>query len=120
MTGECDDCCEHTLECQCPRCFIDNEWKRLMATSLASGGENIAIGCPTYVPPNKINDLINHPPHYKGNKFEVIDIIEDFGLSFRLGNAIKYILRAGKKGDRIEDLKKAIWYINREIENENN
>lgn len=63
-------------------------------------------------------DKINHPSHYKGNKLEVIDIIEDFGLGFNLGNAIKYILRAGKKSHEEFkiDLSKAIWYINREIE----
>lgn len=59
--------------------------------------------------------MVNHPSHYQGNKFEVIDIIEDYNLGFNLGNAIKYILRAGKKNDYVEDLKKAIWYLQREI-----
>ncbi len=63
-------------------------------------------------------DLVNNPPHYKGNKFESIDIIEDFNLGFNLGNAIKYILRCDKKGNKHQDLAKAIWYINREIGNE--
>lgn len=66
---------------------------------------------------NLSNDNVNHPAHYQSGKFEVIDIIEAFNLNFSMGNAIKYILRAGKKGSRQEDLKKAIWYINREIEN---
>lgn len=61
-------------------------------------------------------DSVNHPDHYKGNKFEVIDIIEDFGLGFKLGNAIKYILRAHKKGDYKENLEKAVWYLRREID----
>ncbi len=60
-------------------------------------------------------NLVAHPPHYQGQRFEVIDIIEDFGLNFNLGNAIKYLLRAGKKGKRDMDLQKAIWYIQREI-----
>lgn len=63
--------------------------------------------------------FVNHPAHYQGKKFEVIDIIEDFELSFNLGNALKYILRAGKKGNTTEDLKKAIWYIKRSIEKQN-
>lgn len=63
------------------------------------------------------NDSVNHPSHYQGKGFEVIDIIEDFNLNFCLGNAIKYILRAGRKGDRVTDLHKAIWYIEREIDN---
>jgi len=68
----------------------------------------------------KAIDNINHPEHYKGKGLEAIDIIEAFELNFSLGNALKYILRAGKKGDRIEDLQKAIWYLNRELEKENN
>jgi hypothetical protein len=63
-----------------------------------------------------MSDSVNHPPHYKGNGIEVIDVIEGFGLNFRLGNAIKYILRAGKKGEAKEDLRKARWYVDREIE----
>lgn len=63
-------------------------------------------------------EMVNHPDHYQGNKFEVIDIIEDYDLGFSLGNAIKYILRADKKGNRKQDLKKAIWYIQREIDRE--
>lgn len=57
-----------------------------------------------------------HPSHYKAGGLEAIDVIEAFGLNFRLGNAIKYILRAGRKGAIVEDLKKARWYINREID----
>ena len=56
------------------------------------------------------------PDHYKGNRFEAIDIIEDYELGFNLGNVIKYVLRAGKKNDKLEDFKKAEWYIKREIE----
>lgn len=66
----------------------------------------------------KTGSMVNHPDHYQGNKFEVIDIIEDFDLNFSLGSAIKYILRAGKKDDRKQDLEKAIWYLKRELENE--
>jgi hypothetical protein len=60
-------------------------------------------------------DLVNSPFHYQGNKFEVIDIIDDFNLSFNTGNAIKYILRADKKGNQKQDLLKAIWYLEHEI-----
>ena len=61
---------------------------------------------------------INHPAHYNKNGIEVIDIIEKFELGFVMGNAIKYILRSESKGRKIEDLKKAIWYLEREISNE--
>jgi hypothetical protein len=58
----------------------------------------------------------NCPLHYQGKSMEVIQVIEDFDLNFNLGHAIQYILRAGKKGYEKEDLQKAMWYINREIE----
>lgn len=62
-----------------------------------------------------MSENINHPKHYQGQKFEVIDIIEDYNLDFCLGNSIKYILRAGKKdiSKTKEDIHKAIWYLNR-------
>ena len=63
-------------------------------------------------------EMVNHPDHYQGSSgMEVIDIIENYNLGFSLGNAIKYILRADKKSAAKQDLKKAIWYINREISN---
>lgn len=60
-------------------------------------------------------EKVNHPSHYTSGKIEVIDFIEDQKLGFHLGNAVKYICRAGKKDpDKVkEDLDKAIWYINR-------
>jgi hypothetical protein len=61
------------------------------------------------------HDLVNHPKHYQGNGIEVIDIIEAFNLNFSLGNAIKYILRADKKGNKKQDLQKSIWYLNNEL-----
>lgn len=59
---------------------------------------------------------VDHPDHYvKGRQYEAIDVIEDWELGFHLGNALKYISRAGRKGDYLEDLKKAVWYLEREI-----
>ena len=60
---------------------------------------------------------VDHPSHYNSGKIEVIDYIEDQNLDFCLGNAVKYISRAGKKNPdkEIEDLEKAIWYIQRHI-----
>lgn len=61
-------------------------------------------------------DNVNHPPHYGGDStYEAIKVIEAWGLDFCLGNAVKYISRAGKKGDALDDLKKARWYIDRLI-----
>lgn len=88
MSGSCEMCGNHTLECICN------------------------------VRKSHIEEKVNHPTHYQGASLEVIDIIEDFELNFCLGNAVKYILRSGKKGNKYEDLRKAIWYLNREVEEE--
>ena len=61
-------------------------------------------------------DSVNHPNHYNMGKIEVIDAIDDWNLSFCLGNAVKYIARADYKGKPIEDLQKAIWYLQHEID----
>lgn len=71
-----------------------------------------------------MDDKVNHPSHYNQGTIEVIDIIQD-KLSaeeftgFCKGNSLKYVLRAGHKGSAIEDYKKAIWYLERLIEDEN-
>lgn len=62
------------------------------------------------------NDLVDHPPHYTAHPsgVECIEITEH--MSFLRGNAVKYLWRAGEKGPAVEDLRKARWYIDREIE----
>lgn len=62
------------------------------------------------------DDMVNHPPHYKTGGIETIDFIEAKNLGYNLGNVVKYISRADYKGDRLENLKKAQWYMNREVE----
>ena len=75
---------------------------------------------PQTVPPMStvapVRSAVNHPNHYNIGKIEVIDAIEAWELNFSLGNAVKYIARADHKGEPIEDLQKARWYIDREIE----
>jgi len=62
------------------------------------------------------SDPVNHPLHYRAGGVETIDFIEAKDLNYRLGNVVKYVSRAGKKAtDPIEDLKKAAWYLEREI-----
>ncbi|GAC1393235.1 MAG: hypothetical protein NVS3B10_00340 [Polyangiales bacterium] len=64
-----------------------------------------------------MSDAVNHPPHYTAHPsgVEAIVVCEHYG--FNVGNAIKYLWRAGiKSADPIEDLRKAAWYVNREIE----
>lgn len=62
------------------------------------------------------HDPVSMPKHYRaGEVYETIRVIEAWDLGFCLGNAVKYLSRAGRKGDAVEDLKKARWYIDREI-----
>jgi len=60
-------------------------------------------------------ETVQHPQHYNEGKFEVIDVIEDWKLGFNDGNAVKYIGRHRHKGRPVEDLKKALWYVAREL-----
>ncbi len=66
---------------------------------------------------SRFNDPVNHPNHYTSGGIETIDFIEAKELDYNLGNVIKYITRADKKGKKLEDLKKAQWYLNRAITN---
>jgi hypothetical protein len=72
---------------------------------------------------SEIKEMVNHPKHYGGdsNPYEAIKVIENWNLDFHLGNTVKYISRAGKKdpSKEIEDLKKAMFYLDRKIKNLN-
>lgn len=80
-----------------------------------------ADGAPTYAQ-EQLADVerrraIDHPAYYKAGGVEAIDVIEAWNLDFCLGNTVKYIARCGRKSENaVEDLKKAAWYLNREIE----
>ncbi len=67
---------------------------------------------------NKKGEAVNHPLHYGGdnNPYEAIKVIEAWDLDFCLGNTVKYISRAGKKDDIVQDLEKAAWYLQRKID----
>nr|DAP36521.1 MAG TPA: nucelotide kinase [Caudoviricetes sp.] len=96
---------------------VDENLKRLQKLSNRSGltiEKFIADKSPNRIV-NQCDD-INHPSHYTQGDIEVIDYIEDKKLGYRLGNVVKYVSRAGHKDDAIKDLKKARWYLNREIE----
>ena len=61
-------------------------------------------------------EAVHHPAHYGGDTtYEAIKVIEHWALGFHLGNAVKYIARAGKKGASVQDLEKARWYLDRHI-----
>lgn len=75
--------------------------------------DNVFCECP----PIKI-EQVNHPNHYGGedNLYEAIKVIDAWDLGFSLGNTVKYISRAGKKDKELQDLKKALWYLQHHIE----
>ena len=62
-------------------------------------------------------ETVDHPNHYNTGKYEAIEVIEDWKLNFNLGNAVKYISRCEHKANKEEDIKKAIWYLERELKN---
>jgi len=88
-----------------------------MANDDIFGEEESKIRISAKSSPVVAQNKVNHPSHYNKGKIEVIDAIEDWELNFSRGNAVKYVARAGlkDKDTEIEDLQKALWYIEREI-----
>jgi hypothetical protein len=84
---------------------------------LAQKWENLAVFSSDFpiTMEEPAEDPVNHPTHYKVGGIETIDFIEAKDLSYHLGNAVKYISRADHKGDRLQDLEKAKWYLERAI-----
>lgn len=70
--------------------------------------------CESHAP---INDPVHHPKHYTFGTIEVIDAIEAWKLGFNDGNVVKYVARARHKGDEVQDIAKALWYLNRHLKN---
>ena len=71
---------------------------------------------PVWRPKESVYNSVSSPKYYTRSPIETWDAIEAWGLNFNLGNVVKYISRAGHKGDALEDLKKARAYLNREID----
>lgn len=82
---------------------------RLAASLAMARGEKIRM--------QPADDMVNSPPHYTAGGIETIDFIEAKELNYHLGNVVKYITRSGHKGDKLKDLEKAQWYLNRAIDN---
>jgi hypothetical protein len=88
--------------------------RKKMREAVEELAEKVAGVAPP-APPVPTPDMVNHPAHYKTGGIETIDFIEAKKLNYHLGNVVKYITRADHKGDRLENLKKAQWYLEREI-----
>ena len=89
----------------------DEKWKVVTMNITNQAAEMAQKALAVEIP----TDPVNQPLHYKTGGIETIDFIEAKDLNYRLGNVVKYVSRAGKKGDPIEDLEKALWYLQREI-----
>lgn len=94
-----------------------------MLHSISRGRGQVRMGRPplrmmnAFTSNTSISDAVNHPAHYKTGGIETIDFIEAKDLGYHLGNVVKYVTRADHKGNKLEDLKKAQWYLNRAISN---
>ena len=84
--------------------------------SLANLHERDRRGLPRE-PEEKKEEMVDHPKHYNHNKYEAIEVIEDWELDFNCGNAVKYICRHAHKGTPEQDLEKALWYLQRALTN---
>ena len=108
-----------TIDCSeidCKECPFEN----LSGTCQdLTSSQNIEIALRCLNKNNKTipTDNVNNPSHYNKGTIEVITVIEDWKLNFNLGNAIKYIGRCEHKNNKKEDIKKAIWYLERELKN---
>lgn len=89
---------------------------KLAARKVTKGMKVIAVSTSSK-PLRSKADMVNHPPHYKAGGIETIDFIEAKNLGYNLGNVVKYVSRADLKGNKLEDLQKAKWYLDRAISN---
>lgn len=107
-----EELCDYIFCTDCPFSGINNKHRVLCANLSPTQLHNIAK---QIIDKDKPTDQVNSPTHYNQGIIEVIEVIEDWQLNFNLGNAIKYIARCEHKENKEQDLKKAIWYIEREL-----
>lgn len=115
---DCNTCAHHVqgvrVDDTPPICWDCLNQMRMTNTDLPYWKEKDMSEEPITTP-----NVISNPPHYTmGRNIEPIEVIEDWELGFHLGCALKYISRAGRKDDYKQDLKKAVWYLERAINNE--
>ena len=93
----------------------DKSFKALLEEVRIKPTDKIRMEAPERMTVSATPDLVNQPPHYTAGGIETIDFIEAKKLNYNLGNVIKYLTRADHKGSKLEDLRKAQWYLSREI-----
>ena len=112
--------CTYALVYQVARAVAKQPKKIIITESQADIANKLGVDVVDYtkeVAKLDAPDMVNNPPHYTAGGIEVIDFIEAKGLGYHLGNVIKYVTRAGMKGNKLEDLRKAQWYLYRAIDN---
>ena len=93
----------------------DKSFKALLEEVRIKPTDKIRMEAPERITVSATPDLVNNPAHYTTGGIETIDFIEAKKLNYNLGNVIKYLTRADYKGNKLEDLRKAQWYLTREI-----
>lgn len=93
----------------------DKSFKALLEEVRIKPTDKIRMEAPERMTVSATPDLVNNPAHYTTGGIETIDFIEAKKLNYNLGNVIKYLTRADYKGNKLEDLRKAQWYLTREI-----
>ena len=113
------DCSEHSEEINQ---IVKISSAQCRTCNYYQGDSGLYTRCSNIPGQQKATEMVNHPDHYNKGTIEVITFIEAWDMNFNLGSAVKYICRGEHKdpGKTIEDYKKAIWYINREIERTEN
>ena len=101
----------HDIQDKTPEKTSDLIYRISVGTPQAAFAEKNGIPLEDYALP----DPVNHPAHYTAGGIETIDFIEAKRLGYNLGNVVKYITRSDHKGNKLEDLRKAQWYLTREI-----
>lgn len=96
--------------------YDKKEWLELESMLMEFVPFTVADSPGVIVRENQPFDEIERPAHYNFGQFEIIDVILDWGLNYLCGNVVKYVARAPHKGLMLKDLKKARWYLNKEIE----
>lgn len=91
--------------------------KGLVLCEHKAGEKSVAVAYKHEPKPKTTVDMVNRPPHYTKGGIEVIDFIESKGLGYNLGNVVKYVSRVDDKDEPLENLRKAEWYLKREIAN---
>ena len=110
--GSCG-CNPGTLGC---RFALEDMWKRKAGIKDNQSADDASAHTSEQLADIERRETVNHPSYYKTGGIEAIDVIEAWGLGFNLGNVVKYIARAGHKTtDGLQDLRKAAWYLDREI-----